>query len=263
MASMGAMFGFSTLFTLIIFATFGATIHFIFRQKKISEIKSDFINNMTHEFKTPIATISLATSAINSPKVLHDEKRINYYTGIIEQENKRMLSQVENVLQMALMDRQELQLNQELISLQDLIETAVSKLKLQVENRGGRIIFENQAPFIFLNADKFHLENALVNLLDNANKYSPETPKIKVNLQKKNGQAIIQITDNGIGMNAEEVRRIFEKFYRVPTGNLHDVKGFGLGLSYVKNIVQLHHGQVKVKSAPGKGSTFQIILPAA
>ncbi|MDX5443135.1 MAG: HAMP domain-containing histidine kinase [Hymenobacteraceae bacterium] len=261
LGSMWLMLFSSALFTLIILFTFGLTLFFIRRQKKISDIKTDFINNMTHEFKTPIATISLATDAIQSPKVMQDQTRIGYYTGIIKEENKRMLSQVEYVLQMALLDRKELQVNLEPIHLDHLILNTLNKIKLQVEQRNGKLIFNSETEHLQVLADKLQLENMFLNLLDNANKYSPENPEIKVSTGIRNGIITVAVADNGIGMAPDVQKYIFDKFYRVPTGNLHNVKGFGLGLSYVKEVIERHRGHIQVKSTPGKGSTFSITLP--
>lgn len=251
----------SILFTLIILITFSITIIIILKQKKLSEIKSDFINNMTHEFKTPIATISLAIDSINNPKVIKEKKNILYYTGIIKEENQRMNSQVENVLQMSLIDKKDMELNKQMTDIHELIIKAIKNINLQIEQRKGKIeVFLEAENFHFL-LDKIHFTNVLFNLLDNANKYSTVSPKIIVRTKNNNNGIIISVEDNGIGMSKETQNKIFEKFYRVSTGNIHNVKGFGLGLSYVKAIVNACKGNITVKSEQGKGSRFEIFLP--
>lgn len=251
----------SILFTLIIIFVFVYTIIIIFRQKKLSDIKTDFINNMTHEFKTPIATISLAADSINNPKVYEDTEKVQYYAGIIKEENKRMNLQVEQVLKMALLDKGEFKLNFQEVDIHELISSAVEKINLQVEQRDGYISEELEATNHIIKADPVHLSNIIFNLLDNANKYSPEHPEITIKTRNTDKGIIISVSDKGIGMTKETQKKIFEKFYRVPTGNLHDVKGFGLGLSYVKVLVNAHQGTIAVKSDLGIGSTFEIFLP--
>ena len=251
----------SILFTLIILITFSITIIIILKQKKLSEIKSDFINNMTHEFKTPIATISLAVDSINNPKVIKEKKNILYYTRIIKEENQRMNSQVENVLQMSLIDKKDMELNKQMTDIHELIIKAIKNINLQIEQRKGKIeVFLEAENFHFL-LDKIHFTNVLFNLLDNANKYSTISPTIIVRTKNNNNGIIISVEDNGIGMSKETQNKIFDKFYRVSTGNIHNVKGFGLGLSYVKAIVNACKGNITVKSEQGKGSKFEIFLP--
>ena len=249
------------LFTTLILICFSYTIHVILRQKKISEMKTDFINNMTHEFKTPIATISLAADSIASPKVITDEGRIKRFVGIIRQENKRMLQQVEKVLQMALIDKRDFQLKISEIDIHELIRQAVDHLSLQVHQREGNISTQLEATEAVIQGDQTHLSNVIHNLLDNANKYSTDAPDITISTYNMNGGIQINVVDKGIGMTKEDQKHIFDKFFRVHTGNLHDVKGFGLGLSYVKAITSAHQGSIEVKSEPGKGSKFSIYLP--
>ncbi len=252
----------SIVFTGIILFCFWYTIQVIFRQKKLSEMKTDFINNMTHEFKTPIATISLATDSIVSPMVIQDPERIQRFAEIIRQENRRMNSQVERVLQIAQLDRNEIQLRLAEVNLHTLIQQAAENFSLQVEKRDGSLKLELQATQPIVQADATHLANVIHNLLDNANKYSPERPDITLRTRNlPNGSVAITVEDKGIGISKEARKHIFDKFYRVHTGNLHDVKGFGLGLSYVKAIVEAHKGTVEVRSEPGKGSAFTIVLP--
>lgn len=249
------------LFTLLILGCFSYTIYVILRQKKVSEMKTDFINNMTHEFKTPIATISLAADSIASPKVIHDEGKISRFVGIIKQENKRMLQQVEKVLQIAQIDKQDFQLNLSEVDMQSVIQQAVDHLNLQVQQKNGQIVTEFEAGNHNVVGDQNHLSNVIHNLLENANKYTPDAPLIKVRTINTNSGLEILISDNGIGISKEDQKHIFERFYRVHTGNRHDVKGFGLGLSYVKAIAEAHQGNIRVKSELSKGSQFSLYLP--
>ncbi|MEO7960055.1 MAG: HAMP domain-containing sensor histidine kinase [Ginsengibacter sp.] len=251
----------AVLFTCIIFAAFFITIRALLNQKKLSEIKSDFINNMTHEFKTPLATISLAVDALKNEKVINDRTKMDYFSGIIKDENRRMNKQVETILQAALLDRQEIQLNEKPVHAHELINAALNNIKLPLEERNGKIETSFGAENDLLRGDEVHLINIINNLLDNAIKYSKEELVIKLSTQNVNSHLRIKIEDNGIGMNKETVTRIFEKFYRAHTGNIHNVKGFGLGLSYVKSIIDAHKGKIKVDSMPGKGSIFTIDLP--
>lgn len=251
----------SILFTGLILFCFVYTINVIVRQKKVSEMKNDFINNMTHEFKTPIATISLASDSILNPSIINDQSKIKRFLGIIKQENKRMLSQVEKVLQMAVLDRKDFTLNKTEVNMIEVINQAATHTRLLVASREGivRTHLRSTSPTIV--ADQTHISNLIHNLLDNAYKYSPEKPEIDLTLEDKGKDVKITIKDNGIGMSAENQKNIFDKFYRVHTGNLHDVKGFGLGLSYVKAIVDAHGGTISVQSELEKGSSFIVTLP--
>ncbi len=251
----------SILFTGIILFCFAYTIQVIFRQKKVSEMKTDFINNMTHEFKTPIATISLAADSITSPMVSGNEDKIKRFASIIKQENKRMLSQVEKVLQMAKIDKKEFKLNIVEVNTHEIIEQAVQNIRLQVEPKGGNVSTKLEATRPMIQADLTHFSNIVNNLLDNANKYSPKEPEISVITRNVSNGIEVIVKDNGIGMSKEAQKHIFNKFYRVHTGNLHDVKGFGLGLSYVKALVTAHNGHVDVKTELGKGSSFILFFP--
>jgi two-component system phosphate regulon sensor histidine kinase PhoR len=251
------------LFTIIIISAFFFTIRALLKQKKLSEIKSDFINNMTHEFKTPLATISLAVDALKNEKVVNDKEKTEYFTNIIKQENKRMNKQVETILQAALLDKQEVQLKLSRLHANDLIRSALNNITLQVEEKKGTLEAKLDATKDSIMADEVHFTNLVSNLLDNAVKYSKENLKIKVSTQTLGKQFKIRIEDNGIGMNRETLSRIFEKFYRAHTGNIHNVKGFGLGLSYVKTMVDAHHGTIKAESVPGRGSIFTILIPLA
>jgi two-component system, OmpR family, phosphate regulon sensor histidine kinase PhoR len=249
------------IFTLIITTAFFITIRTLLKQKKLSEIKSDFINNMTHEFKTPLATISLAVDALKNDKVKGNEEKTNYFTNIIKEENKRMNKQVETILQAALLDKQEVQLNLKKLPAHDLITGALNNITLQVEEKQGKLEVNFNAEKDMILADDVHFTNLINNLLDNAVKYSKENLAIKLTTENSGNQLKIKIEDNGIGMNKETVNRIFEKFYRAHTGNVHNVKGFGLGLSYVKTMVEAHHGTIKADSILGKGSIFVIMVP--
>ena len=248
-------------FTLMIITAFYITVNALLRQKKLSEIKNDFINNMTHEFKTPLATISLAVDALRNDKVVQDREKMNYFSGIIKEENKRMNKHVETILQAAVMDRQELQLNKQPLHVHNLIREIMDNYKLQLEEKGARGELSLDARFDYVEADPVHFRNLISNLIDNAVKYSKDNLLIKIATYNTNKFIGIRIEDNGIGMSKETVRRIFEKFYRAHTGNLHNVKGFGLGLSYVKTVVDAHQGKIKVDSVLGKGSAFTLEIP--
>ncbi|GGH74663.1 sensor histidine kinase [Phaeocystidibacter marisrubri] len=260
-SSMWTMVALSLVFTLGVVITFWTTIRQMLKQKKISSIKSDFINNMTHEFKTPLATINLAIDALNSPKLQNDPEKRAHYTQIIRNENQRMHKQVEHVLRMSLLDKDEISLERENISLSDLIEGAKSHLELTVEQRGGFIQYnphglEDEK----VNVDHHHFSNVLINIIDNAVKYSMEPPHIRIDTELSNSYVVISISDNGIGMSREVREHIFDRFYRAESGNVHTVKGHGLGLAYAKEIIDRHGGKIEVKSTVGEGSTFVITL---
>jgi two-component system phosphate regulon sensor histidine kinase PhoR len=251
------------VFTLIITAAFFITIRTLLKQKKLSEIKSDFINNMTHEFKTPLATISLAVDALKNEKVSNDKEKMAYFTNIIKEENRRMNKQVETILQAALLDKQEVQLNIKQLPAHDMIRVALNNIALPLQQKGGTLEVALNAGKDRIEADEVHFTNVINNLLDNAIKYSKENPTIRLSTSNQGNQLKIRIEDNGIGMNKETLSRIFEKFYRAHTGNIHNVKGFGLGLSYVKTMVDAHRGQIRAESTPGKGSIFTLSIPLA
>jgi len=251
----------SLLFTGIILFGFSYTIYIIFTQKKVSEMKTDFINNMTHEFKTPIATISLASDSVLTPGIISNEEKVRKFIHIIKEENHRMLNQVEKVLQIARLDKKTMELKKHEIDVHELIEKAVEHARLNAEKKQGRIFTELEAENPVLMADQTHMSNVIHNILDNAVKYTVENPEISVSTKNlMNGLEMI-FKDNGIGMSKEARKHIFDKFYRIPTGNVHDIKGFGLGLSYVKAIVEAHQGKISVKSEPGKGSEFIVFFP--
>jgi two-component system, OmpR family, phosphate regulon sensor histidine kinase PhoR len=259
--NMWLVFVSSALLILVIGSVFYSSVSTILMQKKLSEIKNDFINNMTHEFKTPISTISLATEVLKDDSVKKDSVKMNRYLNVIQDENKRLGTQVEKVLQMAQLDKGEVKLKLGIVNIHEVIEQVLQNLSVQIEQKNGIVNLELDAESPELEADEVHLTNIIYNLLDNANKYSPENSEITIQTENKDNTLIIKVLDKGIGMTKEQVSKIFEKFYRVPTGNLHDVKGFGLGLSYVKKMVESHNGEIHVESKIGEGSAFEIVLP--
>jgi len=253
----------SVLFTLIIIAAFFLTIRTMLRQKKLAEIKNDFINNMTHEFKTPIATISLAVDAMRNEKVLQDREKLGYFSSIIKEENQRMNRQVETILKASQLERQEVDLNLKPTHVHEIIKEVVDNFTLQLQEKNGKVEMHLDATNDLINADEVHFSNLVNNLVDNAMKYAKDNtpPYIKLCTTSDAKYFRIKIEDNGIGMTRDTVKRIFERFYRAHTGNVHNVKGFGLGLSYVKTMVKAHEGDIKAESTLGKGSMFTIDLP--
>tara|TARA_B100000809_G_scaffold261203_1_gene309647 strand:- start:9534 stop:10241 length:708 start_codon:yes stop_codon:yes gene_type:complete len=233
------------------------------KQKKLSEMKNDFINNMTHEFKTPISTISLAIDSITHPKIIKDEQQINHFAAIIRKENLRMNKQVESVLTTALGEKNELEFDQSKIELNAIIQKIPSRMKLQLEAHNTTLNLNLTNEKLVLLADEMHLQNAICNLIDNAIKYNKNIPIITIDTSLINGFCEIKITDNGIGMNNETQKKVFEKFYRVEKGNIHTTKGFGIGLSYVKTIVEAHKGSIALKSNLNKGTIITINIPTA
>ena len=260
-SSVIGMLGLSILFTSIIFIAFVTALTQIMKQRQIAEIKTDFINNMTHEFKTPIATINLALDSIKNPKIIDDKEKVKRYLQMIREENKRMHAQVENVLRISKLEKNELNISKEGIGLHDLIEDAISHVELIVESRQGHVETDLKATKTSVLANETHFINVLVNILDNAIKYSPDAPKITVETVNVGNNILVNIKDEGSGMSKTATKRVFEKFYREHTGNIHNVKGHGLGLAYVKRIVEDHNGHISVTSEKGKGSTFTIKLP--
>lgn len=252
---------FSILFTCAIIYTFFRTVNFSLQQKRISEVKTDFINNMTHEFKTPIATINLAIDALRNPKVLGDSERVKHYSDVIRQENNRMNMQVESVLRMALMDKRELELNFEQVPVGEVIDDCVSHIDLALQNKGGSLKVKQVDKDVELRIDRNHICNTVINILDNAIKYSPEAPEIRLATQSTREHLILIISDKGVGMTREEQKHIFDRFYRVGSGDIHNIKGHGLGLSYAAGIMEAHGGRIEVDSEKGKGSTFYLYFP--
>ena len=261
LSSISKILGLSVFFILIIILAFVTALYQLIKQKQISEIKSDFINNMTHEFKTPIATINLALDAIKNPKIIGDKEKVERYVKMIRDENKRMHAQVENVLRISKLEKNQLDVTKETIDVNEIIEEAITHVELLVNDRGGYIKLQLKAYLTEVLANQFHLTNVIVNLLDNAIKYSVEAPKIEITTENTNKHIIIKIKDNGIGMHKNIQKNIFKKFYREERGNIHNVKGHGLGLSYVKKIIEIHQGEISVESEKGIGSTFSINLP--
>jgi two-component system phosphate regulon sensor histidine kinase PhoR len=251
------------LFILVVLAAFFITIRSLLNQRKVNEIKNDFINNMTHELKTPLATISLAVDALKTEKVQSDPTSVAYFSNIIKEENVRMNKHVEIILETGQLENKDLELTKQPVNVHDLIQAVVDSYKLQLEEKPSNIHMQLDATSPEISADEEHLLHVLSNLLDNAIKYSKETIDILVSTINVNNKIIITIEDNGIGMTSETTKHIFEKFYRAHSGNIHNVKGFGLGMSYVKRIVALHKGQIRVQSELDHGTTIVIILPVA
>ncbi len=249
----------SFMLTLVIIVISTSALYQIIQQKKISEIKSDFINNISHEFKTPIATINLALDAISSSKNTLNDKFISYL-NMIREENSRMLSQVENILRISQLEKSSNPFDMERIDIHEVIEDAIEHVKLIVESRNGSIDFSLDAKESIINGNSNHLENIIINILDNAVKYSTEIPRIAVSSSNLNGNIILCIEDNGIGMDKNTQKMIFEKFYREQNGNIHNIKGHGLGLSYVKKIIDFHNGNISLDSKKGLGTKFYITL---
>jgi two-component system, OmpR family, phosphate regulon sensor histidine kinase PhoR len=261
LGSISWLLGGSLLFSLFILATFGLSLYFIIRQKKISEIKSDFINNMTHEFKTPIATISLAADTITNPKIINNEASIRHFISMIKKENSRMNKKVETILQIASLDKKEIEFRFENVSMHTIIEHSVETIDIQVQQRNGSIKLNLEAADPIVYGDSEHLSSLVNNLLDNALKYSPESPEITIRTKNADKGFIVSVEDKGIGMSKSVQSKIFERFYRQSSGNVHDVKGFGLGLNYARAIIEAHKGNISVFSEPGKGSRFDVYIP--
>ncbi|NUM49629.1 MAG: HAMP domain-containing histidine kinase [Flavobacteriales bacterium] len=252
---------FSSALILLIISFFSYTIAVILKQKRLSEIKNDFINNMTHELKTPISTISLSSDVLISENLHDHPERLKMYAQIIKEENERLKKQVDRVLQMAMLEKEEIQLQNEKLNIHQLIQRSVNSMEPLIKKADGIISLNLNAKNDFVFGDKVHLTNIIFNLLDNAFKYSINQPNIAITTENKNSDLLIHISDKGIGIPLLHQKNIFEKFYRVPSGDIHNVKGFGLGLNYVKTMIELHNGNIKLKSKEGKGSTFTITLP--
>ena len=251
----------SVFFIIIIIVAFSSSLYQLIRHKRISEIKTDFINNMSHEFKTPIATINLALDAIRNPKVIGDNEKVKGYVKIIKEENIRMHGQVENVLRISKLEKNKLEINKATVDMHDIVEDAVSHVNLLVSDKNGSIKTHFQAIQYEMLGSNLHLTNVVVNILENALKYSDESPNIEVFTESTSKKFILKIKDYGIGMSKNAQKYVFTKFYREHKGNIHNVKGHGLGLAYVKKIIENHNGTVFVDSEKGKGSIFTIKLP--
>lgn len=251
----------STVLTFIILLIFTGTLYIIFKQKRLSEIKTDFVNNMTHELKTPISTISLASQMLTDKNIARDEKNIDHLSTVINEEGKRLGYQVEKVLQMAIFDKGEIKMNITSADAHDLLRNVADNFSLQLQNKNGNLNIDLKANNSNIAVDEVHFMNVFSNLIDNAIKYCKVEPEINISTQSEKSQLLISITDNGIGISKDNLSRIFTKFYRVSTGNVHNVKGFGLGLSYVKTIVEALNGSIKAESQVNKGTTFKIRFP--
>jgi two-component system phosphate regulon sensor histidine kinase PhoR len=251
----------AAILILFIILSFIYTILTIIKQKRLSEMKNDFINNMTHEFKTPVSTISLACQALTDDDIVKSEILYKNYLNVISDENKRLGVMAEKILQTAVLEKGQINLRKEPLDIHFIINEVIKNINLQVESKGGKIITELRATSSIINADKVHITNVIYNLVDNANKYTPENPLIILATESNDSGVYFSVEDNGIGISHANLKKIFEKLYRVPSGNIHNVKGFGLGLSYVKTIVEMHNGSVDVVSELKKGSKFTIYLP--
>ena len=252
----------STIFLLLVVIFFGYTIWVILQQKKLSEIRTDFINNMTHELKTPISTISLSTEVLSNPNISKDPERLKSYANIIREEAERLKNQVDKVLQMATLDKKKVELEKEKVNIHEIIEKTVTGFEIILDANEGKIEKSLSASNPFIKGDSTHLTNILFNLIDNAIKYAQGNPIIEISTENHKNGIYIRVRDNGIGMSREEQKHVFEKFYRVPTGDRHDVKGFGIGLNYVHRMVKQHHGKIQLKSQLKSGSTFRIYFPS-
>jgi two-component system phosphate regulon sensor histidine kinase PhoR len=251
----------SVIFAVVLIIGFPVSLYIFNRQKKVSDMKSDFINNMTHEFKTPIATISLASEMLMKKAIQEDPARTQRYARIIFDENTRLQNHVEQILSVSLLDRGQFRLKKREIDIHEIISEVVENFGITVKERGGEINTHFCSNQFIIHADKEHLTNVIINLLDNANKYSPEKPWIRIGTQSTDNGIIISVEDRGVGINLENQQQIFKNLYRIPTGNLYNVKGFGIGLYYVKTIVEAHGGHINLKSEPNKGSRFDVYLP--
>ena len=256
--SVGGLTLFLTLF--IVFVSTSA-LYQIVKQKKISEIKTDFINNMSHEFKTPIATINLALDAISNPKSLKTPNKLIQYANLIREENNRMLIQVENVLRISQLQKSNETIHKKSIDLHKIILEATNHVQLLLKDKGGILNTNLNASNYFINGNKDHITNIIINLMDNAIKYCDKKPNIKIETYNQKNDLVFILSDNGIGMTPNVQKKIFDKFYRATSGNIHNIKGHGLGLSYVKKIIDLHKGKISLESKFGVGTNFIITLP--
>lgn len=255
------IWSFSSVVLLVVIVFFAYTLFVILKQKRLSEIQKDFINNMTHEFKTPIATIALSTEVLKSPDIIRQPERLLSYATIIENENKRLKQHVERVLQMAKLDKESIELKKEPVNLHDVVQEVTRGMSNAIAEKKIELDLDLQAAEPVIEADKLHTTNVVYNLLDNAIKYSGENPKIWISVKQAEKHIVLEVKDNGIGVKEDDQKKIFDKFFRVPTGNVHNVKGFGLGLNYVRQIVDAHRGRITLKSHLGEGCTFRIYFP--
>jgi len=257
------IWGFSSAVMVVVIFFFVYTLFVILRQKRLSEIQKDFINNMTHEFKTPLSTIAISSEVLKDPTITHTPERLLNYATIIQTESQRLKQHVERVLQMARLEKSDAGLKKERLDLHELIREAVQNTSVALQEKNGEILLDLNAENSWIDADKLHFTNVLFNLIDNAIKYSKDIPHLEIVTGNLGRNIFVEVRDNGIGISLENQKKIFHQFYRVPTGNLHDVKGFGLGLNYVKVMTELHKGKISVISTLGEGSIFKIILPSA
>lgn len=255
------IWSFSSIVMVLVIIFFAYTLFVILRQKRLSEIQKDFINNMTHEFKTPISTIAVSTEVLKNPEIVNYPERLKSYTAIIEKENLRLKQHVDRVLQMARLDKGDVGFRKEQVDLYQVIQEAIHNTSVALSEKPGTVQIQGQSGELRVPGDRLHLTNVFNNLLENAVKYCKGCAEIYVRAATQENGVTVEVSDNGIGIMPEHQKRIFQKFYRVPTGNVHDVKGFGLGLSYVKTVVEGHGGYIKVQSEIGKGSVFRIFLP--
>lgn len=255
------MLAMTALFLLVILLAFAHTVRTILEQKRIGDIRNDLVNNLTHELKTPISTIGLACEALADPSIPHTEQQVQRFTAMIRDENKRLGALVENVLQSAVLEDGQMRIKRVELDLHALIQDVVRSSGMQVSRRNGRIDLDLAAEIHHVFGDRIHLTNLIYNLIDNAVKYTQQEPRIRISTQSNDEGLTLSVSDNGIGIAASEHRKIFDRLYRVPTGNIHNTKGFGLGLSYVKIVVERHGGRIRVESQPGKGSIFHIFIP--
>lgn len=263
MAEMGIPFISSVLLIVIVLIAFWRTSLSLMKEKQISEHTTDFLNNMTHEFKTPLTNIALAGKMMLKDSNIHLEDKVRHYSAIIMEENEKLSLQVEQVLSMAALERGEIPLRKTELDVHHLIEDCIKCMSVQIEHKQGHVVLKLEAERTVINADKTHITNALCNLIDNAIKYSDGQPELLIQTLNRNENLIITVSDNGIGIEQEYQQKVFDKFFRVPTGDVHDVKGFGLGLTYIKEIITLHQGSIELQSAKEKGSVFIIRLPYA
>ncbi len=250
-----------SIFTIFAVLTFLYSMWVIMRQKKVTDLQTDFINNMTHEFKTPISSIKIASSVLLENVNIKTDKRLSQYAGIIKDQNERLNMQVEKVLNIARLEKDKFKLNFEKIELNEFIDDIVVSERIKFVNENGQLTFESKCDIAYIKADKLHLTNVLSNILDNALKYCDSNPKVIVRLTNRKNNYQISVTDNGIGIEKDNYKKIFDKFYRVSTGNVHNVKGFGLGLYYVLNICEAHHWKMDIDSTVDQGTTFKIGIP--
>jgi two-component system phosphate regulon sensor histidine kinase PhoR len=255
------IWGFSSVVMLVVIFFFAYTLFVILKQRRLSEVQKDFINNMTHEFKTPLSTIAISTGVLKDPSIIQAPERLINYATIIENETNRLKQQVERVLQMARLEKNNLTLKRETTDLHELISESVKNNTVALQKKSGKFELYLNAENSLVNIDKLHFSNVLYNLMDNAIKYCTISPTITITTSSSHHQFTLDVKDNGIGISEDNLKKIFHRFYRVPTGNLHDVKGFGLGLNYVKLVVESHGGKIMVNSKMGSGSTFTILLP--